>query len=110
VVVSGEGADKRPFYEETYTVVVNAHGALILLEAIVRVGQSLTLRNAKSQEEVLCRVVDLNSSRTGQAEVGVEFLQPSPRFWHIAFPPVDWSPRSEEAKRHTPRSNGGNAQ
>jgi len=30
--------------------------------------------------------------------VGIEFLEPSPRFWRIAFPPEDWSARSPEAK------------
>jgi hypothetical protein len=26
-----------------------------------------------------------------KAELGIEFLEPQPRFWGIAFPPEDWS-------------------
>jgi hypothetical protein len=33
--------------------------------------------------------------------VGIEFDEPAPRFWRVAFPPEDWSPHSPEAKRRT---------
>jgi len=109
VVVSGESADKLPFHQETHTVVVNAHGALVLLRSKVTVGQVLTVRNAKTNEERDCRVSNVSANPSGQMEVGVEFLQPSPRFWHIAFPPPDWTSRSEEAKRYSPRPSGNDS-
>jgi len=28
----------------------------------------------------------------------VEFLLPNPTFWHVAFPPKDWTPRHPDAK------------
>jgi hypothetical protein len=97
-------ASQRPFSEETRTLIVNAHGALILLRATVELGEFLTIRNLKTQAERTCRVVDLGSSNPADAgEIGVEFLEPSPRFWRVAFPPLDWSPRNPEAKGHRPQ-------
>jgi hypothetical protein len=101
VVVSGEVRDRTPFSQETRTVIVNAHGALLLLRTAVQVGQLLKLKNLKTQEQQTCRVVTVTTNQEGRMEAGVEFLVPAPRFWHIAFPPLDWTPKSEEAKRAT---------
>lgn len=103
VVVVGEGPDKKPVSEATRTLIVNAHGALILLDTKVAIGQLLTLKNLSTQEGLSCRVVGLGSSESGRAEVGIEFIEPAPRFWRIAFPPVDWTPRSPEAKGRAPQ-------
>ncbi len=97
VTVIGQAPDKKPLEEQTRTLVVNAHGALVLLGMKVSLGMQLTLRNGKTNEEVVCRVV-FAGQQPGRAEVGLEFLKPTPHFWHIAFPPADWSPRSPEAK------------
>jgi hypothetical protein len=56
--------------EETYTLIVNAHGALIHLAL----------------------------DQSGKREVGIELELASPRSWRIAFPPSDWIPRSPDAK------------
>ena len=84
-----------------HTIVVNAHGVLISLDANVTVGQVLVLKNLQTQEESPCRVVDL-SIHDKKSAVAVEFLEPAPRFWRIAFPPEDWTPRNPEAKGHRP--------
>jgi hypothetical protein len=64
----------------------------------------LIVRNAKTQEELSCRVVDFDSSsQLDRKEVGIEFIQPAPRFWGVGFPPVDWSSRSPEAKGYRPK-------
>jgi hypothetical protein len=99
ILVSGERIGGQRFSEETLTSVVNAHGALILLGENVSTGQAITIRNVKSGEELQGEVVEVGSEQAGKSEVGVEFLEPSPRFWRIAFPPEDWSPRNPEAKR-----------
>jgi len=97
-------ANQPPFTEDTRTLIVNAHGALILLRASVELGEFVTLRNLKTLAEVTCRVVDLGSTNPADPrEIGVEFIEPSPRFWRVAFPPVDWSVRSPEAKGHRPQ-------
>ncbi len=47
VAIRGESADNRPFQEETFTVTVSAHGALVMLGTKVAVGQKVTLMNPK---------------------------------------------------------------
>jgi hypothetical protein len=79
-----------PFSEGTRTLVVNAHGALISLTAQVEVDQRLVLKHALSSEEQECRIVFTEVKLTGPTEVGIEFHQPAPNFWGIAFPPADW--------------------
>ena len=91
IVVSGECRYRIPFYQETRTVLANAHGALILLRTNVTIGQLLTLKNARTQQERACRVVSVLPKSFAPAEVGVEFLRPCPRFWNLASPPPDWS-------------------
>jgi len=99
ILVTGHRLDGQAFAEETQTVVVNVHGALIFLAETVKAAQPLTIRNVKSGEEVPCKVVDVGPSHEGKREIGIEFLEPSQRFWRVAFPPEDWSPHSPEAKR-----------
>ena len=98
VVVLAHGADNKRVSEETRTVTVNAHGAMILLGMKVSIGQILMLRHSGTGEEVSCRVVYLSPHQSEKREVGVEFMKPSPGFWRISFPPPDWTIRSPEAK------------
>ena len=98
VMILAEGADNKPVSEETRTVTVNAHGAMILLGLKVSIGQLLTLRNSRTAEEVACRVVYVSPHESEKRQVGVDFINPCPRFWRISFPPSDWSTRSPEAK------------
>jgi hypothetical protein len=79
-----------PFSEGTRTLMVSAHGALISLTAKVFANQRLILKHALSGEEQECRVVFAQKKSMGATEVGIEFQQPAPNFWHIAFPPSDW--------------------
>jgi hypothetical protein len=105
VVVAFNRAKEHLPPEHTKTVIVNAHGALILLRTAVTMGELLTVRNVVTQEQLSCRVVDLSSiSESGIAEVGMEFTEPAAKFWHVAFPPLNWSPRCLEAKGHRPQT------
>jgi hypothetical protein len=88
--VSGKTTDGKDFEEQTRTLVVNAHGALIALGAKVAAGQSITVANPATQLTIECRVVYLGNSQGGKIQMGVEFVKPSPRFWQIDFPPDDW--------------------
>jgi len=81
------------FSEGTRTLVVNAHGALIILTAKVAVDQTLLLKNALTGEEQECRVVFTETKEMRSREVGIEFRHPAPGFWRIAFPPIDWTPK-----------------
>jgi hypothetical protein len=109
IVVLREGPGTNVASEETHTLIVNAHGALIHLALTVEIGQLLGIKNVQTMEELVCRVVNLGPDQAGKREVGIEFELPSPRFWRIAFPPADWTPRSPDAKAPTPYVPGGRA-
>ena len=95
VVVMMRGDDNQRVAEHTRTATVNAHGALILSGLKLPVGQMVTLRNSRTEEEAVCRVVYLGPDQGQQREVGIEFMEP-PRshFWLISFPPADWTPKA----------------
>jgi hypothetical protein len=90
ISVSGKTVQNQDFSEETRTLVVNAHGALISLAAPVVANQTIFVSNNATQETEECRIVYLGNTQAGKAQMGVEFLSPSPTFWQIDFPPEDW--------------------
>jgi hypothetical protein len=96
--VSGKNSAGAVFEENTLTIVVNSHGALILLKEKVWIGQAVTMQHVASQEEIDCIVKGMNPEPDGLPEIAIEFQKPSPRFWHISFPPSDWNSRNPEAK------------
>jgi hypothetical protein len=79
------------FQEETQTLIVNAHGALISLAAKVEKRQHLRMRNRTARQEQSCKVVFIGPVANGKTQIGIEFTSPPPEYWHIAFPPEDWS-------------------
>lgn len=98
-VVSGERANGAVISEHTNIQVVNARGTLIQLHEPVLFGQPLRMKNLATNEETNCTVVDVNQGSTEVPEIGVAFDKPSPGFWPVSCPPVDWTPRNREAKR-----------
>jgi hypothetical protein len=99
ILVTGKRELGGAFSERTSTVIVNAHGAMIHLRESVRQGQLLDIRNLATEEDLACKVVEVNLGPNDTPEVAVEFAQPNARFWHVSFPPADWTPRSPEARR-----------
>ena len=81
VVVRFQDSSKRFISEATHTVIVNAHGALILLAASVEVDQIVRLENPKLGEELLCRVTSLGPSFMGKTQVALELIMPTAGFW-----------------------------
>jgi hypothetical protein len=102
--VYGTGKNGQPFQEETHSLVANAHGGLILLAAPVALEQKLLLTNPKNMQEVRSRVAYLGRIVNGKREVGVGFMDPSPRFWHIHFPPEDWDPSERKLPSSSTRT------
>ena len=101
VVLLTRGEDGKVISENTRTVTVNAHGAMVVSGLKLQVGQIVTLHNSRSEEEASCRVVYLSPHQTDKREIGMEFLEPHPKFWLISFPPDDWTPKHPEAKGST---------
>jgi hypothetical protein len=81
IIVRLQHADKSSIAETTHTVIVNDHGALILLAATVKPQQIIRIENLSAGEEVLGRVASLGPSFMGKTQVAVEFILPMPGFW-----------------------------
>lgn len=91
-----KGKDAAP--EETETLAVNAHGAMILLRPPVGEGEQMVLQNTKTNEEQICKVVFTGQMEDGRMQVGIEFIVPAPTFWPVVFPPEDWVAPGKDAK------------
>src|SRR6266436_1766831 len=100
VRVSGKTDAGLPFGEETHTRAISAHGALILMSTQVYRGQRLTLSNVQTKAALECVVAHIDIRHGEHPQAGVEFTLPNPMFWHVAFPPKDWTPRHPDAKSH----------
>lgn len=90
VVVYRSPGQGPVFYENTQTLVVSAHGALVTLTDLVVPRQKLFVQNLGSGEHLECRVISVKRAQIGPPQVALEFTRPAPGFWHIAFPPPDW--------------------
>ena len=96
--------NEKPSSETTKTLIVSANGASIPLRMVVAVGEILAVRNLQTQQEASCRVVDLEfNEESERTEVGIAFIEPTPRFWSVFFPPEGWNSRNAEAKGYVPR-------
>jgi hypothetical protein len=97
ISVGSEGSSpETSFVEETRTLVVNEHGALIALAHKVEAEQTLRLINLATNLEQLCKVSYVGSPSEGKTQVGLKFLTPFADFWSISFPPDNWgSPQLE---------------
>jgi hypothetical protein len=85
VEAQGRAHNGKKFSETCQTVVVNAHGGLLLLKHEVNDGEMLVLTNPETLEEQECRVVYLGDPGDKGQRVGIEFLTPAPRFWGVDF-------------------------
>jgi hypothetical protein len=99
VVVEGKRANKSPFSEETHTIVLNAHGALVEMSTSLDQGQIVTMQNMRTTDKSECKVKLVTRTQGGKFNTALEFTKPNPGFWHVSFPPEDWSLRYPEAKR-----------
>jgi PilZ domain len=90
VRVSG-GVGEAAFDELAETVTVSAHGCLVHFKGTVARLEELLIVNPATQQQVLGTVVFIKDEAAPK-EIGIEFAVPSPLFWGITFPPVDWDP------------------
>jgi hypothetical protein len=99
VLVEWKQPNKSPSSEETHTIVVNAHGALVELGAPLDQGQIVSLLNLRTTEKSDCEVKLVTPAGVGKFNTALEFTTPNPGFWRISFPPEDWSLKNPDAKR-----------
>lgn len=100
VRASGKNIQGRKFRENSQTIVINAHGALLYLQEELAMGADLVLINPVTEEEQECRVVYLGDTSDKGTRIGVEFLSPSPHFWGVDFAPQDWPTGSPSHSVH----------
>jgi hypothetical protein len=81
----GRAHNGKKFKESCETVVVNAHGGLLLLKHEIDNGEMLVLTNPETLEDQECRVVYQGEPCQKGQRIGVEFLTPAPRFWGLDF-------------------------
>jgi hypothetical protein len=91
IVIRGESANHQTFREETFTVTVSAHGALLMLASDVVLGQKIVVINTLNRDERECRIAYRGPIHAGLSQVAVEFVQPSPEFWPVSPVPADWN-------------------
>ena len=94
IQVTGTDCNNFAFADRTETLVLSAHGALILLKRALVPEQELTLRFPATQREAGVRVVGQIGEMDEGICYGVEFLDPGINLWEIEFPPLA---KSEEA-------------
>lgn len=79
-----------PVRLDAFTLVVNAHGGMLETSWKLAKDQRLTLMNPATGAREPGRVVSVKRSQPGSFAVAFEFDSPTPQFWPIHFPPVDW--------------------
>ncbi len=100
IVVRLRDAGNLSTSEKTEAIIVNNHGALILLATAVKPNQIIRIENVNSREELLCRVTSLGETFMGKTQVGVEFVVPTPGFW-----PAPPKPKKRKQCLILPRRN-----
>src|ERR1700753_2592886 len=66
ITVKGTNATGKEFHEDTRTLVVNAHGALIDLKAQVKNDQTVTIVSRATNQSSLCHVVFVGNAQGGK--------------------------------------------
>jgi hypothetical protein len=90
VFVRGESVERKVFQKATFTTSVSAHGALVVLSTKVELGQTIFLKNPRTQEEMEGRAARFGPLYSNLAQVGVDFGQPTLKFWPAVFAPKSW--------------------
>lgn len=94
VILEGKLANQSPFTEETHTIVVNAHGALVEISVPLDQGQILSLQNLRTGEKIDCTVKLVTPKEAKRFNTAIEFTKPNPDFWRISFPPTIGLPKT----------------
>lgn len=76
----------EPFEEETSTMIVFPHGAVVRMATAVTAGQMLVVTNSRTRQDAICRVVKVRTFSKAQAYVEIEFTHTQPGYWGVAFP------------------------
>lgn len=81
LTVRGVSLDMRPFQQDTVTLSVSDHGALLALSTTVTLGQTLFVMNPQTQDKVEAWVTRFGIPYGAMTTVGIEFARPDANFW-----------------------------
>jgi hypothetical protein len=79
--VYGYTLGEDPFYEDTCTTVINAHGGLMSMQSPVQPGQRLLVTNEGNEQTQEGAVVSVGAQGPGGMDVAFKFPSPTPQFW-----------------------------
>jgi hypothetical protein len=99
VEAQGRAHNGKKFKEACETVVVNAHGGLLMLKHEIDNGEMIVLTNPETLEDQECRVVYQGEPCEKGQRIGVEFLTPAPRFWGLEFSELSTPGRGGDGDR-----------
>jgi hypothetical protein len=91
ITVKGRSADGKEFRENTWTIVVNKHGAKLATFHSVAPGDHVWIENPILGQVAEARVIRVGEKRFPEDpyEIGVELLK-AQNLWGVKFPPEDW--------------------
>lgn len=98
LVVTGELNEGKPFQEQGATTAIYADGAILQLKNRVQKGQKLNLLLESTGQREACTVVQVETLAGRRVSARVQFSGPRPEFWHVTFPPVDWTRSHPDSK------------
>ncbi len=101
VMVRGRVESHNAIHEETRTIFVLPHGAVLTLAARVSSGETISVVNLANGREAQCDVLEVQAGEQGKNQIEVEFRKSEPDFWPVSFPTEeteDRRRRSEEVK------------
>ena len=94
----GRAHNGKKFKETCETLVVSAHGGLLMLKHEVKNDEILIITNPETMEEIECRIVYIGDLCNQGQRVGIEFLTPAPHFWGLEF--AEPAPSRETSTTH----------
>ena len=97
VHVSGIDVGGKSFGENTFTISINRHGALIWLTHPSQEGDQVTVTNMGTWQSCRFRLCDSTKAPSGGTIAwGIECLEPNANFWQIRFPEKPPAPSPQE--------------
>ncbi len=92
LLVYGETAEGEKFKYWTKSVSVSGFGGVVLLEAILPVGQTLHIMNEYTTKKATARIVAVRSCKDREVHASFEFIEGGEKFWSMNFPPSNAKP------------------
>lgn len=84
--VSGAGEHGREWFDDAYTEDISRHGATIVVNRQLAVGQNISVQRVEAKKEAEARVVDRKAGKSNGYHFGIAFTENTPDVWDIEFP------------------------